>query len=372
MKMGNIQVQIDSTYPPTHTYSVDPKRFLEPSKVLAERERIRREHFPDFFSGARLLDVGCNKGYYSLVGAASFGEVVGIDPQEKCVELCRQVADQGHIANARFQRCGFRDYWDREPFDKIFIGNGPHHLYREIGSHDWVEKLAALSSSWVLIEGPLTRQCPCIKRAPERYPADFDTFVPRMERHFVMHKKVPSCRYTPQRFVVLWERRKLQVYSGKLFRKAFRKDTYGNNTRVSVAIAAASPISNKIVAWTDDGWAETYCPHRPYKMGENAAALYRRHCLHNAYLARLGYIDIDSATINFFTKTDVYFDKSAVIPIALITEKHVEAYFMLRDRSFGEEIAGDEGLRSRISTALKSKEPSQIEEAFKWASRYGL
>ena len=63
--MEDKQKLIDSlAYPPTHTYILDG---LQPTGVLAQRLSVLNRLAPDFFTKkGRFLDVGCNKGFFSL------------------------------------------------------------------------------------------------------------------------------------------------------------------------------------------------------------------------------------------------------------------------------------------------------------------
>ena len=137
-----MQQRIDAiAYPPTHTYHLEG---LVPIGDLARRLEVYEKIAPGFFSG-RLLDVGCNKGFFSLYHK---GEVFGIDPNREYVDLCRDLRPDGI-----FIQCRFGEVMFAKPFDRIFIGNGPHYPYADMGWGRFAEKLAELSCGLVLTEG---------------------------------------------------------------------------------------------------------------------------------------------------------------------------------------------------------------------------
>ena len=104
--MENKQQLIDAlAYPPTHTYVLDG---LKPTGVLAERFAVLNRLVPDFFTGnGSFLDVGCNKGFFSLYGSKFFNEVVGIDNTPEFIELCTKLKRP----NTEFILTDFSSQW---------------------------------------------------------------------------------------------------------------------------------------------------------------------------------------------------------------------------------------------------------------------
>lgn len=201
-----LQEEIDSIiYPPTHTYQLED---LVPTGLLAERVTVIEKEFPEFFTGGYLLDVGCNKGFFSLYHQ---GPVIGIDPDEICITLCKKLKPL-----SRFYSLTFGEYLDDEPFpifDKIFIGNGHHYPFIEASGWSWVEKLSNLciTEGFVLLEGPISmrgrdaKNCiPIglqfifnIERLLEAFTLSSFTLVkcvpsPLVNRYFFLFKKDPS------------------------------------------------------------------------------------------------------------------------------------------------------------------------------------
>jgi len=350
-----LQKIVDESYPPTHQYNVET---LEPKGVTAERLRIIEENFPGFFSGRALLDVGCNMGFFSLRHANKFRQIVAIDPDEKAVSVCREVARLHSIGNVSFLNESFREFASDSEFDKIFLGNVHHHLFREINGHEWIDKLAALSSSLVLMEGPYNTACEDIKN----FPPSFNSFPEKMNQHFVLRRIIPSVSYTPGRYFMLWEKRQLKTPKRNVIKKYFKKDKYVN--KVSVFIAACSPVSNGIAGFIRNGWVESKSEEEPYRYFENEEELFCLHCIHQVYLSKLGYWDVDPATINFFKGSNKLFDKSGVMPIKETEQKHIDLYFILLNQSYRKI---PETLKSKIRKALETKSPAKIEETFAWA-----
>ncbi|HEQ98817.1 MAG TPA: class I SAM-dependent methyltransferase [candidate division Zixibacteria bacterium] len=359
----DLQEHINRSYPPTHTYSLEPEP--RATEVLAERTGIMGRHFPAFFKGKRFLDIGCSKGYFCFAHRKDFEQITGIDSDWLAIDLCSKVA-RCYPGNYDFKNVSFRDFHDSISFDRIFIGNGPHHLYREIGSNAWINKLAALSSDLVLTEGPINIQCPDLQAQPDKYLRNYDSFILRMKSHFDLLGIHSTTRYTPERYLILWKRReagRLGLRENGLIFKRFKHDDYVDNNQVDISIAASSPVSNGLVAFGEDGWYEKRCSAKPFKYKENQERLFKRHCLHQIYLSLLGYIDIDPGTINFFQGSELLFDKSGVMPIAEIGSRHIGAYLKLLHYSY--DILSPK-FEEIINSALTSKDPNRIKEAYEW------
>lgn len=363
MTVDAMQRQVDDAYPPTHTYRIGwPPT---PTGVLAERAAIIAREFPQFFYGERLLDVGCSKGFFAFAHAHEFGEVIGVDADADAIALCRGL--RVHCGQRpQFLNIGFRDYFSAQRFDRILIGNGPHHLYREIGGHEWINKLAALSSGLVLTEGPVDITCPDLVKQPDTYKADYNHFGSMMWRHFDLLKRVPSVSYSPGRHMMLWRRKRLAPEAtGPFFAKQFRHDEYTDNNEVDVFVASTSPISNGMVRFVEGGWQEMRDDAKPFRYFENERQLFALHCGHQVYLAKLGYVDIDPATINFFRGSLWHFDKSCVMPIRRMRARHAAAYTRLLAQSYRD--PNITGIAERLHAALSSGIATDIGKVFAWA-----
>ncbi len=251
---STLQERIDAlTYPPTHTYRLEG---LVPTGDLAARiETIERE-FPDFFGGGRtLLDVGCNKGFFSLYHD---GPVVGIDPERKCVDLCRALRPSGE-----FHTATFGSFQTDRQFDRIFIGNGPHYLFIEAGGWDWVAKLARLSAGQVLLEGPLDMSGRDAQRCiPPALAPLFDDDARRaaFQSRFMFRKRVRSPLV--DRYFTLFKRKDALYYD------AARYPEYliANYRRMAAAVSSADVVMEIGVRHDRGVFGRMVVPHRQYLM----------------------------------------------------------------------------------------------------------
>jgi len=189
--MNTLQERVDAiAYPPTHTYSVDT---LEPTSWLAQRVAVLDRVAPDLFKGRNFLEVGCNKGYFALRAAKECHHVVGFDIIPEYVDLCRDLAPD----NCEFHAASWSEFCERVggKYDRIFIGNGPHYPYREVGGWRWVSDLAEISTGLVVVEGATGMDCPdmppCI---PSEMQAEFnkESMLAAYNKYFTLESITPS------------------------------------------------------------------------------------------------------------------------------------------------------------------------------------
>ena len=196
---STLQSRIDAiTYPPTHTYRLGPP--LTPTGDLARRVAVIEREFPEFFQSEHLLDVGCNKGFFSLYHQ---GSVTGIDPSQECLDLCWKLMPRGV-----FFRRTFVQLHQGETFQKIWIGNGHHYPFIEAGGWGWVQKLDNICSGEVLLEGPVDMRGRDARRCiPDEIAHLFtlDQLLAAFDPYFRLIKKVPSPLVN--RFFLHFERR---------------------------------------------------------------------------------------------------------------------------------------------------------------------
>jgi len=178
-------------YPPTHNYDVAT---LTPYYPMNERLAILDTMYHAMFAADRFLDVGCSKGFFSLLAAKKSNMVVAIDPDQKVLDCWAGICPP----NVTQQCIGFKGV--RGEFDTIWIGNGHHYLYRE--DKNWIEHLAELSTFCVVVEGPTGPQCPEMAYFGEyQYEPEF---LEAMDKDFTLHERKPSPNYTPGRAVWLF------------------------------------------------------------------------------------------------------------------------------------------------------------------------
>ncbi len=197
-----LQKRIDAiAYPPTMTYRLDG---LVPGEVLAQRLERILELVPDFFKANRFLDVGCSKGYFMLRAAEGSSFVDAIDTDSRACRLCHDLAPP----NVRVRQATLTELRE-PPYDRIFIGNTHHYLYRDRMGWDWTVSLARLSIGTVVIEGPTGMECQDMQTAIPaglRHGFNRRAFMEAMHPQFVLHGEVPSPDYTPDRYIMHFER----------------------------------------------------------------------------------------------------------------------------------------------------------------------
>ena len=398
------QRMIDSiAYPPTHTYSI---KDMKPTNVLAQRMGIIKKSAPDFFTKAKsFLDVGCNKGFFSLYGSDMFDDVLGIDSKD-LAELWTSIKRD----NTEFVNTTFRMFNTRKMFDRVFIGNTHYKMYTECGGWEWISKLAAITcgGGLVLIEGPVSMECMDMQQAiPEKLRSGFmfKEFTKEMSRFFTMKVMVPTVGYTPDRYIMLFERKpnpienrfELKDIAAKMMRhntssnsdicstnmgmiaKIYRRGAESEGDfkskmefmRSRVNISSMSPVSNGLEGSVYDGnvfvgWLEKTLAVGPLQYNDRSIKAFRQHCIHQIFLLRIGYIDTDCGTINFAPEKGelLCFDKNSTYPIDVLEEYIYKldggTYFKILSRvhNFSDE------LKRTISDAMATKDPSTIERAY--------
>lgn len=371
-------------YPPTHQY--DPKK-LSPKGCLKERVSIITNNFPNFFQGSKLLDIACSWGFFSLNSQSLFQEVVGLDVSNECINFCNHF---NRYAHTKFICTSFRNFSYPYGFDKIFVGNVAHHLFLDCCGWDWLAKLYALCNGDVLIEGAVSTDCKDIAELiPDNLKSSFNCFQAEIQKYFTLKKIVKTISYTPNRYLMLYEKKikpkyqlntlpikkVLSVNNFKVFltkdnmvAKVFIRDPSGAQMwtgMTRIRLACESHLTNGMlgeiyVGNQMVGWLEKYIGGDTYRYFENEVALWNKICDHNVFLARNGYLDIDSATINFSKKTNQLFDKSCVFPIKALTDEIISLYPILFNQSYHL----DKNIPIKIVEAIKTKDSKIIEKTF--------
>jgi len=381
---------ISLEYPPTHTYDTNS---FEPTNILKKRIEKINSIAPEFFKGEKLLDLACNKGGISFYYAKNFKRVIGIDKFKEFIDFCNS---NNKFNNVKFIQSSFRDLILDERFDRIFIGNAHHYFFNDSGGHNWIHKLAVLSCGKVLIEGPVGMECSDMSRCIPAELQDeftFDKFMGMMNKYFVLKAKIPTVSATPDRYIMLFERKKdsfdnkYQLKDLKILKKILVRDigsnilltdkglakiiTNGKFRETSINIARLSPISNGLIGTIYKGskfigWLEKYNKFRPYRSFENEIPLFVLHCKNQVFLARVGYIDLDNSGINHFTNNNKLFDKGDIYPIKWMGERNYKypdgTYFRVLNQSY-RKIPKD--IQIKISKALSTKDSKIIEQTYK-------
>jgi len=391
----NLQADIDSLdYPPTHQYFLEP---LEPKGTLKMRFEQFKILMPGFFSVDKFLDIGCNKGFFSLLACKNSNLVHSFDFSNEFVRLCDKLKQKNMIV----EKTTFRDFYADKQYDSILLGNVHHYLFKECEGWEWIYKLAAISKGYVLIEGPVDMTCELMYDAiPEKLQKNFtfEKFMSMMSKFFTLEIKTKSV--IKDRYVMLFKRRldcfNLTIELGNLpIVKPFRQSKhsfsfltrYGDNYFVAkiyknpkkdlrnrIIIASMSPYSNGIIGSVVRdgnfiGWFEKYSDGKVYKQFENQKELLIMYCDHMIFLSKLGYIETDWSGINVFADTNKIFDKGGVSSIKNLQSAAFEKYpghskgffFIHYGNSFDLLTAKQLDL---IYDALKTRDSKFIEHTF--------
>jgi SAM-dependent methyltransferase len=373
MSQKDIDTQV---YPPNSHYTLDG---LIPSKLLKERLDLMPHKF---WVGKRFLDIGCNRGFFSLYSKCEYKEAIEIDPEN--VKLCKSLG-------INVTQVSFRDYNPDKKFDRIFIGNAMHYLFRECGGWEWIVKLATISTGAVLIEAPTGMDCKDMKNVfSKNLEQKFirDLFLYEMSKYFDLLSIVKSP--SPDRWIMLFERKFEKSFDLKdlpvmeLVHQNKETKVYRSEDKIikllvnpvpsdeiRIKIAGHSPISTGIDVSIYDGekfvgWIEKYERLKILEYKKKQSEIFEQVCVHNIFLSKLGYMDHDTATINFF-ENGILFDKGGVfhiktIPYQWINDIITGHYFIQLLNSY--DIISSAILKN-LCTAFKTRDPVLIELEYK-------
>ena len=108
-------------------------------------------------SGARVADLGCLEGGYSVLLAREGYEVVGIEGQQGNFETCQWVAGQVGLDNLRFVQDDVRDIGDHGSFDAVLCAGLLYHLDQPVAYLDQLgrltRRLLIVSTNFATVEG---------------------------------------------------------------------------------------------------------------------------------------------------------------------------------------------------------------------------
>ncbi len=380
-------------YPPNHHYDLAT---MTPRGELQARLRAFDKVTPGLLTeGRRFLDVGCNKGFFTLRAAEHFEQVVGID-DKKYQDLWKELSRP----NVEWVSELFQMYVPhKERFDKIFFGNVHYKLWMPSNSWDWVAKLATLSSGEVFIEGPVDNTEPLLAKLSifDHPEFNFEGFMWHMGEHFTLTVKAPH-PVIKGRWLMSFQR-KLDAFDKKLQWEKVKAridrkivatpagETYqlidglickirrwgkfsrdGQDLR-SLDIARLSPISNglEFLVYEGDsfvGWAE-----KPVRLGKYASQLevFQAVCQHEIFLLRNGFFDVDPAYINFGVNEQGIlqcFDKDGVIAFRDCPDHWKRLFFdQVMVRHFPKIVRNTE-IMTLLVSAMETSDILKLEHAF--------
>jgi len=371
---------------------------LVPTNSLIVRMKAFDEVAPEFFtSGTRLLDIGCAKGYFSLLAAKSGLEVRGIDYNPEAIDLCRIL--QGSEVKTKFDCISFRNFPLLDTyFDRIFIGNGPHYMFVDSGGNwDWIDKLAILSTDLVLLEGGFDFEDPqmndLVKVGVDQF--NWNCFSKKAQEFFDILKKVPSP--IPGRYIVLLKKRtdistfkEVQLYDlpieytfrlgwnihSTLFLAYFEDElVFGKIYPIGcqpqcLQLASLFEKSSGIKCLIKLGDHYIGCCEKAYLQPEwqllnDVRKLVKIGCELQIYLARQGHIDIDIALGNklIFRSGEIRIvDKNQIYPIKGLDERHAKLWVSTLIDS---NLCLDSFSIEEIENSIVSNDSHRVELAFK-------
>ena len=361
------QKEIDSlSYPCTHNYTLDT---FEPLGDLKERIKLIPS---EFFIGDKFLDIGCNKGYFSLLAREKCNYVESIEPSKEYYDLCVKLG-------LNVKNISFRDYTTETEFDRIMLGNVIHYIFRESG-WDFIKKLACISTDLILVECP-TEKCSDLKDMFPNY--DFNIFKVCMSEFFTLLWEVNSP--SPDRKIMMFKRKDDQfskrynikdIELGEIIKNDANSTTYSSDkiikiysklSKNTIKIASLSPISNGLTGFVYDGekcigWIEDKLNGDLLQYKQKQRHVFKKICEHERFLARIGYFDIDMSMINFIDMK--LFDKGAVIPISEITDDVIYKFEIMFRNSY--DILDEEFIK-KLKDIITSKDSQKIEKIYELA-----
>lgn len=99
-------------------------------------------HLPDDLSGRRVLDIGCNAGFYSFALAERGAEVLGIDTDRRYLRQAEWARELLGVERVRFTEASVFDVDRLEgPFDIVFFMGVLYHLRYPLLALDLVARL---------------------------------------------------------------------------------------------------------------------------------------------------------------------------------------------------------------------------------------
>lgn len=133
-------------------------KMLPKDKTLKKANNILKL-IPDDITGQRILDIGCNKGFFSFECIRrNAAYVLGIDISKQTIDILKEIADSSPLFKGlEFKQTSLtKDLLQEKSFDTILCLSCYHYLYSETKSHKEIFSiLAKLCGRQVILELPL-------------------------------------------------------------------------------------------------------------------------------------------------------------------------------------------------------------------------
>lgn len=146
-------------------------------------ERVKQYHLLDYLTPAsRVLDIGCNRGYFGILLSPRIKSYIGIDHDAAQLKYGNTMIAANKLKNVSLQCIPFERYPVREwQFDAIF--SFAVHAYSKFPMCDYAAKMyRGLADKGVIV----------LEGHPRHYlgePAKLNALVGLLEGHFAMHRK---------------------------------------------------------------------------------------------------------------------------------------------------------------------------------------
>lgn len=170
-----LQKKVDSVYPQNHCYNIDTLEGNNEGTV--ERSNQIISHINDKITGKTILDIGCNKGLFSLWCALNGAkEVIAQDINPEYTGILHDVmmykirnSDiSKNISDLKYKQLSHRIKLTAEPVgayyhegDFALILGAAHYLTYEYGL-DWIYRLYIMGYD-IFVELPLSAEDPVVK-----------------------------------------------------------------------------------------------------------------------------------------------------------------------------------------------------------------
>lgn len=175
MPDSELQKKVDSVYPQNHCYNIDTLEGNNEGTV--ERSNQIISHINDKITGKTILDIGCNKGLFSLWCALNGAkEVIAQDINPEYTRILHDVmmykirnSDiSKNISDLKYKQLSHRIKLTAEPVgayyhegDFALILGAAHYLTYEYGL-DWIYRLYIMGYD-IFVELPLSAEDPVVK-----------------------------------------------------------------------------------------------------------------------------------------------------------------------------------------------------------------
>jgi len=131
----------------TNSYLPDFVRPIHHTREKALRLFLSEYGKTGFFKNA--LDISCHEGYYTLLLAKYFEEVIGIDKNDSSLEKARLITAVLGDTNVKYVHTSLEDWKDDEPRDFVLCYGLLYHIENPV---EVMRKLARLTKKAICIE----------------------------------------------------------------------------------------------------------------------------------------------------------------------------------------------------------------------------